>query len=468
MSQERKRVLQLLAEGKITPEQADRLLEALEEGWQPGGEETVEEIREAAAQARAQSGQPVAGEALDEMKSAVEEVKRTVEEAVHMATSEETVAELRRAAAEAKRAAEEAARAAISEETVEELRRAAEETRRAAEQAARAALNEQTISEVTRAVDEAMRAASQEIERAVAEATQQLQQGASGSESWMSWIERVASFLGMGVKYSEQQEWTLDGVGVTAVHAETSNGAISLEGHDEPQVVVRAWKEVRGPNEAAARAFAEQVQIHVERQGNEVHIRKEHPRPPLGTAVTVHYEIRSPRAARAVLHTSNGKVQAHGLAAAIEAQTSNGAIEVTGGDGLIDLRTSNGKITLLEGRGQVQAHTNNGAIEATIVRLEKGGEFVTSNGSIQLTVKSGACPIETITSNGSIQLALPTDFNGRLEAHTTNGRVHCELAITVQESSRTHLIGQLGAGGETSVKARTSNGSIHIGSAARA
>ena len=466
MSQERKRVLQMLAEGKITPEQADRLIEALEEGWQPGGEETVEEIKEAAARARGE--QPAAGEALDEMKDAIEEMKRTIEDAGNRATRVVRGAELTRAAAVANRAAEDAARAAISQETVEELRRAAEETRRAAEQAARAALNEQTINEVTRAVDEALRAASQEIERAVAEATQQLQQGASGSESWTSWIERVASFLGMGVKYSEQQEWTLDGAGVTAVYAETNNGAISVEGHDEPQVVVRAWKEVRGPNEAAAKTFAGQVQIHVERQGDEVRIREEHPRPPLGTAVAVHYEIHSPRATRAGLHTSNGKIQARGLAAAIEAQTSNGAIEVAGGDGLIDLRTSNGKITLTEGRGQVRAHTNNGAIEAAVARLEQDGEFVTSNGSIQLTVQSGTCPIKATTSNGSIQLALPTDFNGRLEARTTNGRVHCDLAVTVQESSRTHLVGQLGAGGETPVAARTSNGSIHIGPAASA
>jgi DUF4097 and DUF4098 domain-containing protein YvlB len=287
-----------------------------------------------------------------------------------------------------------------------------------------------------------------------------------------SWISRAIAALGLGEKYTEEKEWTLEGAGVSTISAETSNGAISLDGSDQAQVVVRVRKEVRAHSEAVAREFARQVQVRVERRGDEVRVYKEHPRPPFGINVSVHYEIRAPRAIHARLRTSNGKIRVAGMENAVDVETSNGAVEVQGGGGQIDLRTSNGKITLQDVKGRVRAHTHNGSIEAVVASLEQEGVFSTSNGSIGLRINAGvapcgSAPITATTSNGSIELALPAGFSGQLDARTSNGRVRSELANLAAEGSRTHLTGQIGAGGEATVKLHTINGSIHIANVKR-
>ena len=159
--------------------------------------------------------------------------------------------------------------------------------------------------------------------------------GASRAEEWKSqerwsFFDWIASLFGAGDSFSEELDWTLDGAEVSSISARTDNGSISLGGSDREQVTVRARKKVRAPTEAAAKEFARQVQIHVERNGNEVHIYKEHPRPPLGTSVCVSYEISSPRDVDADLCTSNGAIRIHEVDGEIEAVTSNGAIECRG------------------------------------------------------------------------------------------------------------------------------------------
>jgi DUF4097 and DUF4098 domain-containing protein YvlB len=66
------------------------------------------------------------------------------------------------------------------------------------------------------------------------------------------------------------------------------------------------------------------------------------------------------------------------------------------------------------------------------------------------------------TSNGAIHVTLPAGFSGQLDAKTTNGRVHSELPVSVTQRSKRHLVGQIGEGGEATVKLRTLNGSIQV------
>jgi len=290
--------------------------------------------------------------------------------------------------------------------------------------------------------------------------------GASRAEEWKSqerwsFFDWIASLFGAGDSFSEELDWTLDGAEVSSISARTDNGSISLGGSDREQVTVRARKKVRAPTEAAAKEFARQVQIHVERNGNEVHIYKEHPRPPLGTSVCVSYEISSPRDVDADLCTSNGAIRIHEVDGEIEAVTSNGAIELQGGAGTVNLRTSNGGIQLQDAKGHVHADTSSGKIEASVGQLEEG-VFSTSNGSITVGVRDGNAPLTAKTSNGSIHVALPANFSGQLDARTTNGRVRSELPVSMAEGTKNRLVGQIGEGGETAVKLRTLNGSIYL------
>ena len=281
------------------------------------------------------------------------------------------------------------------------------------------------------------------------------------SQGLENWLDRIVSLFSGGAKFSEQLDWTLDGAGLSSIKAQTSNGSISLHASDQDQVTVRAWKVIRALTEAKAQEFAGQVQIHVERNESEINIYKEHPRPPLGVSVSVRYEISSPRAVEAHLRTSNGAICIREIDGAIEAGTSNGAIELQGGRGNVKLRTSNGAIQIRDAAGHIRADTSNGKIRAAVGRLEEG-IFSTSNGSIKISVREGNPPVTAKTSNGSIHIALPADLSGQLDAKTTNGRVRSELPVSVTKSAKNCLAGQIGGGGETTIKLRTLNGSIHL------
>lgn len=279
-----------------------------------------------------------------------------------------------------------------------------------------------------------------------------------GRGRWLDWI---VSLFGAKAKYMEQLDWTLEGVGVSSIKAQTANGSISLRGSDQDQVTVSAWKKIQAHTEAAAEEFARQVQIHVERHGDEIRIHKEYPKPPIGYSVSVRYEISSPRSVDANLRTSNGAIHIHQVDGAVEAVTSNGAIELQGGTGNVNLRTSNGAIQLQDAMGHIRVETSNGKIKASVSQLEDG-VFLTSNGLIEVKIREGDAPVTAKTSNGAIHLALPADFAGQLDARSTNGRVHSELPISATDGARNRLVGQIGEGGETVIKLRTLNGSIHL------
>jgi hypothetical protein len=326
--------------------------------------------------------------------------------------------------------------------------------------------------------------------------------------------KRILSTIGLGMallgltscfsvptaRYTEQQDWTLDGAGVSVINAQGTNGWISVDGSDQGNVTVYAYKEVRAFTETAAEEFAREIEVHVEQRGNEIQIYNEHPRPPRGVNVSVSYEVRCPRtvslnsrttngkiqidwiegtvdaettngsielqgkAGKANLATTNGKIWIHGVEGTVDAETTNGSIELHGGKQNINLRTTNGGIDIEESTGRISAHTTNGKIKASVDRLEDEGVFSSTNGSIDVQILKGIVPITVTTSNASIDLTLPSDFSGQLHARTQHGRVSSEfpISMTVTEIQKTRLVGQIGSGGETTVNLNTTNGSIHL------
>ncbi|NOZ29902.1 MAG: DUF4097 domain-containing protein [Chloroflexi bacterium] len=258
------------------------------------------------------------------------------------------------------------------------------------------------------------------------------------------WIARILSLLGAGTWYKEEKSQEVDATGASRIHVEAENGEILYDGSEQDKVTVRAWKEIRAPNEEAARAFARQVQIHVKREGDAIHIYKEHPKPPLGTHVAVRYEIQGPSAVSVSLRTVNGRIRVSNVGKAVDAITTNGKVE------------------LYDVSGRVEAHASNGKVLALLDRPEERVNLTTSNGAIDVTVRRGAAPITATTSNGSIRLTLPPDFSGKLDAATTNGSVRTDFSVAITEGGRTRLLGQIGEGGDTLVQLRTTNGSIRI------
>jgi gas vesicle protein len=246
-------------------------------------------------------------------------------------------------------------------------------------------------------------------------------------------------------KVEETLSWTFDSAGINKIDAQTVNGSIKLEGADDSSIHVSAWKVVSGRDPAQAEAFAQQVKVYAERNGDEIRIYREHPKPPHGVSVNVRYEIECPVLMNANLRTVNSKIEASGI------------------DGAVDVTTVNGDIELQCDTGPVHAQTTNGGIEAAIGRLEHESKFSTTNGGVEVSVDSGAAGLTATTTNGGIDVTLPETFSGQLDARTSNGRVYSDFPIPSAGNIRNRLEGQIGEGqGAAIVKLRSLNGSIYL------
>jgi DUF4097 and DUF4098 domain-containing protein YvlB len=307
--------------------------------------------------------------------------------------------------------------------------------------------------------------------------------------------------LGMFGEHVEQLEETIDGAGLTVVEVDTKSGSIALRGADQGQVVVRAEKRVRGMSQEKAEAFAKEVAVHIEREGNRLWVHTEHPRPPLGYSVSVSYDIVAPGGIDADLHTSSGGIRVEAIEGAVKARTSSGSIRLHGAARMADLqtssggihtegiagavraRTSSGGIEVQGGSGYAVLHSSSGSITARMQRLEESGEFSSNSGAIRVEIEesaasivakgtsgsitirigSGIVPVEARTSSGSVHVTLPAGFAGQLDASTNSGGVHCNLPLSDVQSTRKHVTGQIGEGGGALVKLHTSSGSVHVG-----
>jgi hypothetical protein len=123
----------------------------------------------------------------------------------------------------------------------------------------------------------------------------------------------------------------------------------------------------------------------------------------------------------------------------------------------------NADITVRGVKGFVNLDTVNGSIQAT--GLVAAGRFDTVNGSIKVAYDSfkfdGKVVLDTV--NGACRITVPKDAGFELKADSVNGRIHCDLPITLERSSRRHLRGTVGRGGPR-LTLDSVNGSLTVNS----
>ena len=279
---------------------------------------------------------------------------------------------------------------------------------------------------------------------------------------------------------------TLDLAGVTRVYVETGTGKIDVQCDPaRKDADIQAVKFASGTTEEDARLYAEEVQIHAERdpqRADTVRIVAQWPPNAMGRSRGAAFTIALPphpalelkttngpvsvarAASGANIDTSNGAVTVLDTKGEIMARTRNGRVTLRGVDGDIDAQSSNGRIELDRvGRSSVKVVTSNGAIHAVNVKGNVSAR--TSNGSIDLRlVEMPARPeISAVSSNGRVLVETPATVNARLNMRTSNGRVHAELAevgtMRDFESGRSHLSATLNQG-EGQIEIRSSNGAV--------
>ena len=261
-------------------------------------------------------------------------------------------------------------------------------------------------------------------------------------------VDSVADIVDMAEEGGEkrqvkQQLDVFKGTGITKIDAQSANGRITLEGSDRDEVIVRAWKEIRGRRDAAAE-FAEQVEVYAEQIGEELRIFADHPPPPKGVSLAVGYAVETPREVDVNLRTVNSNIKVSGISGAIDATTVNGIIKLEG-----DM-------------GPIRARATNSSIKAEIGLLLSDAEFSTTNGTIGVKVDCCVGSVAALTTNGSINLTLPADFDGQLDAEARRGRVHSDFPSPIAGKLKNQLKGEMGEGGDTVIKLRSENGSIRL------
>ncbi len=294
-------------------------------------------------------------------------------------------------------------------------------------------LGKEIESEVGKALDSVR---LQDIGKMVSEAVKQATSSvADTSDEW----ERGARRRRAG----KRQEWTFDAAGIATIDARTVNGSISAKTADGDRIVVRAWKAVHGQREARE-AFDQEVEVRAEQVGDVLRVSADHPRPPGGVSLAVHYEIETPRAMSVRLRTVNGKISVQGIEGAIDAESVNGVVALAGDT------------------GPFKAQTVNGKIRAEIGRLLNAATFLTTNGAIDLDVDECTASATARTNNGAVRMTLGSNFSGQIDAKTNNGRVHCDFPVVAEHQSRKRIKGVIGSESDAVVKLRSRNGSINL------
>ncbi|HEX6182774.1 MAG TPA: DUF4097 family beta strand repeat-containing protein [Pyrinomonadaceae bacterium] len=139
----------------------------------------------------------------------------------------------------------------------------------------------------------------------------------------------------------------------------------------------------------------------------------------------VNFTVRVPAGVRFTGKTVNGKVDANGLTADVEARTVNGGINVST-TGLARATTVNGSITVVMGRA---------------VWTDE---------------------LEFKTVNGGIDLSFPASLSAEVQIKTLNGDISTDFPMTVTGTvSRRRLNGTVGSGGRD-LRIETVNGSVHL------
>jgi DUF4097 and DUF4098 domain-containing protein YvlB len=140
--------------------------------------------------------------------------------------------------------------------------------------------------------------------------------------------------------------------------------------------------------------------------------------------------------------TSNGAIRLVDVTGEYRGDTSNGSIDIDGMEGTADIETSNGAVNVVDFKGEVELRSSNG-------RMSFSGEL-TAGGDNRLE-----------TSNGRVTVELLGEPSVRIDAENSNGDISTDLPLTLESTSKNHIVGTIG-GGEADLYIRTSNGDVDI------
>jgi len=192
-------------------------------------------------------------------------------------------------------------------------------------------------------------------------------------------------------------------------------------------------------------------------------------------------ELRSIALKHLELQTRSGRVTADQASELIQIQTQSGDVKLKGSVYEGQLSTASGQLQieasvaqllnakaqsgdlslqLLEGRGKLELSTASGDIDLTGT-LRGDSSLQTASGDLHCDLSLEGANISFTTTSGDVDLILRPGSAGKLEANTTSGDIECRLGLQSKEQSEHGLRGVLGEGGGT-LKIQTVSGDVLI------
>jgi DUF4097 and DUF4098 domain-containing protein YvlB len=213
---------------------------------------------------------------------------------------------------------------------------------------------------------------------------------------------------------------------------ETANGSIHVRSDgDDGQVHVTARTHVQADSDDVAHRAMAELKPRVSHDGGGLQLVVPELRRDRDDELEggVSFDITIPRSAELSLNATNGE------------------IEVRDVRGAATLRTTNGHITVERAGGSVDAETTNGSIRAELLDV------------------TPAHALRFLTTNGSVTVTVPSNIAADVDASTTNGVIRSDFPILTDRAEPRSLSGRINGGGPE-LRAKTTNGSITIRSAA--
>jgi len=222
------------------------------------------------------------------------------------------------------------------------------------------------------------------------------------------------------------------------LHVEARSGAVTVESHDQPMVLVEAVVHVWSDIPAEADDAASMVEHGIEQDGHRVIIRA--PALPQSEGwslwggrrgARVDYAIRVPVATAVRVLSRSGRVEISGTRGRVHSESMSGRCSIRDVTGEVSVVTKSGSVTIGEIDGNVRAEAKSGRVEVVKV-----------SGNATIEAKSGACDIRDVT--GDIEIKAHTgsisidDAHARVKAEAHTGAIRYRGEIRGDFDIRAH------------------------------
>lgn len=163
------------------------------------------------------------------------------------------------------------------------------------------------------------------------------------------------------------------------------------------------------------------------------------------------------------LSTISGDVEACRIGGNLRLRTKSGDLTVEGAQGIVSCGALSGDISIEDAFGPVECDSKSGDI--TVEDVHYSAKITSISGDLEVHMAKAATDapleIELRSISGDVELSTPADSGYHLEVKTTSGDIQCDALLAAERRSRTQLIGTVGDG-SGNVQVATVSGDVEI------